>query len=176
MNARAQPKFSTATRLFMIRFVQRHLFVLKLLVAVSLLTAYSCKKGSGEQETPIDAKTMAIAGPIGSAEFVVEIADTAQTRAIGLSKRKSLPDRHGMLFIFDRPGRHPFWMKDTYIPLDLIFFDNDFKVVGIREHAEPLSLQMITIDTDYRYVLEVLAGSIRKYGIREDAIGRILSE
>ncbi len=144
------------------------------MLAVSLLTGPSCKKASFARAA--DLKTMTISNPIGPVEFSIEIADNNQTRARGLSHRKSLSPNSGMLFIFDESSRHTFWMKDTSIPLDLIFFDDTLKIIGVVENARPMSLAPLGVKKDSRYVLEVLAGTVKKYGIKENAIGRIVTE
>lgn len=95
--------------------------------------------------------------------FSVEIADTPQTRARGLMGRPSLHEYHSMLFQYDTLSRHVMWMKNTYVPLDLLFIDDSWRIVGMIEHAEPLSLKKLSVENESRYVLEMAHGLIRKH-------------
>jgi uncharacterized protein len=95
----------------------------------------------------------------------VELADTDAKRERGLMFRKELPDGHGMLFLFDEEGEHTFWMKDTLIPLDLIFADSSGKVTGIVARARPLTLEPRSGGPS-RMVLEVPGGWAAANGVR----------
>jgi uncharacterized protein len=95
----------------------------------------------------------------------VEVADTDPKRARGLMFRKELPDGQGMLFLFDEEGEHSFWMKDTLIPLDLIFVDSSGRVTGIVAGARPLSLELRSGGPS-RMVLEVPGGWAAARGVR----------
>jgi hypothetical protein len=95
----------------------------------------------------------------------VELADTPEKRERGLMFRKELPDGQGMLFLFDEEGEHSFWMKDTLIPLDLIFVDSTGKVTGIVARARPLTLEPRSGGTS-RMVLEVPGGWAAANGVR----------
>ena len=100
------------------------------------------------------------------AEFKVEAANTDKERARGLMFRKKLTKDRGMWFIFHEDENNPFWMKDTYISLDIIFVDNNTNIVSISENAQPMSIKPIYSQSKYRYVLEVPAGTVKKYGIK----------
>jgi len=95
----------------------------------------------------------------------IEIADTDYERTRGLMNRHSLPENAGMLFIFERPEPRSFWMRNTYIPLDIIFADGNQKVVTIQRRTEPLSYDAVQSKHDAKYVVEVNAGFCDKYGI-----------
>ncbi len=97
--------------------------------------------------------------------FQVEIASKPADLERGLMFRKTLPDRHGMLFIFPQESVVRFWMKNTYVPLDMIFIDAKGTVVKIAADAVPLSTADISSDVPALTVLEVPAGSAKKYGI-----------
>jgi uncharacterized membrane protein (UPF0127 family) len=95
----------------------------------------------------------------------VELADTDARRQRGLMFRKELPEGRGMLFLFDEEGEHSFWMKDTLIPLDLIFVDSSGRVTGIVARARPLTLEPRSGGTS-RMVLEVPGGWAAAHGVQ----------
>ncbi len=95
----------------------------------------------------------------------VELADTEAKRERGLMFRKELADGHGMLFLFDEEGEHTFWMKDTLIPLDLIYVDAAGRVTGIVARARPLTLEP-RIGGPSKMVLEVPGGWAAANGVR----------
>ncbi len=95
----------------------------------------------------------------------VELADTPEKRERGMMFRKELADGKGMLFLFDEEGEHSFWMKDTLIPLDMIFVDAAGRVTGIVSRARPLTLEP-RIGGPSRMVLEVPGGWAAEHGVR----------
>ncbi len=95
----------------------------------------------------------------------VEIADTPDTQTLGLMYRQHLDPDHGMLFVFQDERPHAFWMKNTSIPLDLIFIARDGRIVGIHANAEPFSLAPIDVGAPSRTVLEVNAGFAAAHGL-----------
>jgi uncharacterized membrane protein (UPF0127 family) len=95
----------------------------------------------------------------------VELAADEASRERGLMFRKELDDDRGMLFLFDDEGEHSFWMKNTLIPLDMIFVDDGGRVTGFVERAQPLNLRPRSGGTS-RYVLEVPGGWVARRGIR----------
>ncbi|WP_461307517.1 DUF192 domain-containing protein [Albidovulum sp.] len=110
--------------------------------------------------------------PGGTARFAVEIADDAGERAQGLMNRESLPRAAGMLFVYDRPGPVAFWMKNTLIPLDMLFIAADGRVGRVHENAIPGDLTPIPGPADTLMVLEINGGLARRLGIGEGAILR----
>jgi hypothetical protein len=96
----------------------------------------------------------------------VELARTDAERARGLMHRASLPDDRGMLFLFDEMEEHPFWMKDTLLPLDMIFIDEEGRIVGIVERAAPRTTTARTVGVPSRFVLEVNGGWTGARGVR----------
>ncbi len=101
----------------------------------------------------------------GRFPFRVELADTPETQARGLMYRKNLPPDHGMLFVFAEPRPVAMWMKDTFLPLDMIFLDATGRVVDIAERTEPLSTKIIQSRAPVRAVLEVNGGTARQIGL-----------
>ncbi len=96
----------------------------------------------------------------------VELARTDPERRKGLMDRPSLPEGTGMLFLFDQSAVQSFWMKNTLIPLDMLFIGEDGRIVGIVESAEPRTLTERTVGKSSRYVLEVNGGWSRAHGVR----------
>ena len=102
---------------------------------------------------------------IGKDKLITEVVVTPEQRATGLMNRFSLAPDHGMLFVFERPQPLGFWMKNTYIPLDMIFIGPSLKVVGVVENAEPQTTTLRTPGVPSQYVLEVNAGFTQAHGI-----------
>lgn len=101
----------------------------------------------------------------GVQRFSVEIADTAETRASGLMFRESMPRASGMLFVYPEPKHATFWMKNTPLPLDIIFADRTGRVTRVHENAVPLSEALIDGGPDVLYALEINAGLAGPLGI-----------
>lgn len=97
----------------------------------------------------------------GKNVFQVELATTPKELQFGLMYRKELADDQGMLFIFERPAIQSFWMKNTYIPLDIIFISDDWRIINIAENSGPCLLDPCTMyysSGPAKYVLEIKAG------------------
>jgi uncharacterized membrane protein (UPF0127 family) len=97
--------------------------------------------------------------------FSVEMATTEQEKETGLMYRKELADGKGMLFDFSPEQQVSMWMKNTYIPLDMIFIRADGRILRIAENTEPESTRIISSGGLAKGVLEVIAGTAKKYGI-----------
>jgi uncharacterized membrane protein (UPF0127 family) len=97
--------------------------------------------------------------------FQVEIANTDQERERGLMYRKSVPEGTGMLFDFGQERQVVMWMKNTYVSLDMIFIRANGTIARIAENTTPLSEARIYSGAPVKGVLEVAAGTARKYGI-----------
>jgi uncharacterized membrane protein (UPF0127 family) len=110
--------------------------------------------------------TVEIASRTGVHVFTVEVADTQAARERGLMGRRELPEDRGMLFNLFKDQKVGFWMKDTYIPLDIIFIGSDGRIVSIAEDSEPLSERVISSGGPVRAVLEVKGGTARRLGIQ----------
>ncbi|WP_156901181.1 DUF192 domain-containing protein [Nisaea denitrificans] len=98
--------------------------------------------------------------------FTVEVADTPETRASGLMFRKELADDAGMLFIYPGKQKISMWMKNTLISLDMLFLDRDGMILHISERTTPLSTQVISSRFRVKAVLEVVAGTVERLGLR----------
>jgi uncharacterized membrane protein (UPF0127 family) len=97
----------------------------------------------------------------------LEIADDDYQRETGLMYRESMEKNQGMLFIFDREEPRGFYMKNTNIPLDIIFLNSQNKIVSITRNAKPKSLQTIPSEIPAQYVLEVNAGLADEWNLSE---------
>ncbi|MEW5907798.1 MAG: DUF192 domain-containing protein [Patescibacteria group bacterium] len=101
-----------------------------------------------------------------------EIAETAMDQARGLMFRKELKENYGMLFTFDKEDYYPFWMKNTFLPLDIIWINNNFKIVDIQK-ALPCKEQSCATYHPVgpaRYVLETNSGFAQKNNIKIEDI------
>jgi uncharacterized membrane protein (UPF0127 family) len=113
-----------------------------------------------------DTQTLEIVTANGVHSFAVEFVANDADRAKGLMFRRELPEGRGMLFDFDRDQDIAMWMKNTYISLDMIFINADGRIRRIAENTEPLSLATIPSGGPVRGVLEVIAGTAKKLGIK----------
>lgn len=95
----------------------------------------------------------------------VEIAATNEKRALGLMYRRDLPESHGMLFFFPRQEPQSFWMKNTPLPLDILFIDSSLRIVSIARNTVPFSEKVIPSDKPAQFVLEVNGGFCQRHGI-----------
>ena len=102
----------------------------------------------------------------GAHRFEVEIANTDEKRTVGLMYRRSLGQNAGMLFLYEPPQPIAMWMRNTYIPLDMIFISPDNRVHRIVERTEPFSLQTIPSGGTVKGILEVNAGVAAKIGLK----------
>ena len=101
-----------------------------------------------------------------TASVQLEVASTPAAMERGLMYRTSLPDDAGMLFVFPEDDDHSFWMKNTLIPLDMLFIARDGRIVGIHPNAIPLSTAQISVGTPSAFVLEVNGGWAARHGVR----------
>jgi uncharacterized membrane protein (UPF0127 family) len=129
------------------------------LCLLALLPAAAGRLGAAEMQT------LEIASKSGVHAFAVEMALTPEEQSRGLMFRKTLPEGQGMLFDFKRDQELSFWMKNTYVSLDMIFIRGDGRILRIAENTEPLSERMVPSGGPVRAVLEVVAGTARKLGI-----------
>jgi len=109
--------------------------------------------------------TLEIASKTGVHSFTVEVVATDEERAKGLMFRRELPEGRGMLFDFRREQPVAFWMKNTYVPLDMIFIRADGRILRIAENTEPMSESLVPSGGPVLGVLEVIAGTAKKLGI-----------
>ncbi|MDE1936075.1 DUF192 domain-containing protein [Bradyrhizobium sp.] len=121
---------------------------------------------AGSAVYAVSVQPLEIVTKTGVRVFSVEMATTEAEKTTGLMYRKELPEGKGMLFDFTPEQEVSMWMKNTYIPLDMIFIRADGRILRIAENTEPLSTKIIPSRGLAKGVLEVIAGTAQKYGIR----------
>lgn len=97
----------------------------------------------------------------------LEIASTASERHVGLMYRREMDPNEGMLFIFPKEELQEFWMKNTYLSLDMLFLDSNLKIVGILSNVPPLTEDRRGVPRPSQYVIELLAGRAKQLGLKE---------
>jgi uncharacterized membrane protein (UPF0127 family) len=120
----------------------------------------------------ISEGTVTFQGPPGLSYLEVEVADTPQEHSTGLMSREVLGSGEGMLFIFDGDSARSFWMKNTLIPLDMIFINSSMDIVSMQEDVQPCDASCSCQCPSYRsgfpakYVVEANAGFAREHGLQ----------
>src|ERR1700682_5108064 len=135
----------------------------RLWVAMAAALAVWAFAGVGAEAASI--QPLEIVTKSGVQVFSVEMATTDQEKETGLMYRKELPDGKGMLFDFSPEQQVSMWMKNTFISLDMIFIRADGRILRIAENTEPFSTRIIPSGGLAKGVLEVIAGTAKKYGI-----------
>jgi uncharacterized membrane protein (UPF0127 family) len=107
--------------------------------------------------------------PGGKARFAVELADSPEERNRGLMFRESMPKSAGMLFVYETPRRASFWMKNTLIPLDMIFADAAGRVTHVHAMAKPKDTTSIPGGDGVQFVVEINGGLAARLGIKPEA-------
>ncbi|MBT2132581.1 DUF192 domain-containing protein [Aliiroseovarius lamellibrachiae] len=128
---------------------------------LSVLTSFSVTAANAAcREERVDLR-----GAWGQAGFTVEVAQTHRDRAKGLMGRTEMPLGQGMLFVYPFAHEPAFWMKNTLIPLDMLFLTTDGRVAFIHKNAQPGDLTPVSGGKGVRYVLELNGGLAEKIGI-----------
>lgn len=126
--------------------------------------------GKVEADTPI---ARFYNGETQVAEFFLEVADTYEEQKRGLMYRKTMRENWGMIFVYPFDEVHQFWMKNTYLPLDMLFIGADGVVRGVVENVEPLTLTARGIGEPSRHVLELKAGTSARLGIKAGSVMKL---
>jgi uncharacterized protein len=143
------------------------LYIFAALAALGAAFAlYSYTQAPSMTDTSPYSRTATIA--IGTTTIVAEVADTDARQERGLGGRTELPEGSGMWFVFEEDGLWPFWMKDTLIPLDMIWVAADGTIITIANNVQPESYPKVFGPVvPARYVLEVPGGFAERHGIAE---------
>ena len=121
--------------------------------------------GTGAAQAACSPETLELRGASGNQRFTVEVVDTPAEQAQGLMFREKLATSAGMLFVFPNPKRAQFWMKNTLIPLDMIFIDKAGVVTRVHPDAVPQDLTAIDGGPGVAFVLEINGGLAKRMGI-----------
>jgi uncharacterized protein len=146
--------------------------VLALLVVLCAALSPACAQTPGradfqpEQLRGFARDSLVIQRTNGRDTFHIWLADTPEQQQQGLMWIQKLPADYGMLFVLPQPRSMSMWMKNTYVPLDMVFFDAKGRILRIHEHAEPLSEAIIDSGVEVAGVLEILAGEARRRGVQ----------
>ena len=135
--------------------------ILALLTLVTLAPPLGAKGA-----VTFDTSPLVIETANGRHAFKVEVADTAERRMLGLMHRPSLPADAGMLFDFKTDQPVSMWMKNTRIPLDMLFIERDGRIANIAERTVPFSLASVSSKGAVRAVLELNGGTAARLGIK----------
>jgi uncharacterized membrane protein (UPF0127 family) len=136
-----------------------------LLISSVTLSLISPRPGHPQELAAQQLQPLEIATRTGVHVFAVELAVTPEQQAKGLMFRRELPEGRGMLFDFQKEQPASFWMKNTYIPLDMIFIRANGRILRVAENTVPLSEALVSSGGPVRAVLEVIAGTAKKLGI-----------
>jgi len=139
------------------KFIIFLIFILLIFAAFLLSLEYNLRSASGLRPLHIN-----------DTKIFVEVADTVQKQAQGLSGRDSLPENQGMLFVFNQPNYYSFWMKEMKFPLDFVWIDNK-QVAEITQNVQPQDYQppkTLTPKEKVDMVLEINAGEAEKLNIK----------
>lgn len=145
-------------------------------VIVAIAIALAGCSGGGGGNTPQQAASPApqtglpttavrISADGNTFDFTAEVATTAEQQQIGMMYRSSMQPDDAMLFVFDGQTYRTFWMKNTLIPLDMLFINSDKQIVDINHNAAPQSTNTFTSSAPAKYVLEIKGGYCQEHGI-----------
>lgn len=149
------PKAKTAKTKSALNLLCAAFIVVTLLVAVFIHRPKDCLEGYREDLTIRS----------GSYSMIVERTDSALARQTGLSGRKCIFEKTGMLFVFDQPDFHGIWMKDMNFPIDILWLDSTKKIVHIEKEVDPNTFDKVFYpSTPASYVLEISAGEVDRAG------------
>ena len=114
---------------------------------------------------PSPTATVTLAAPSGAQSVTVEVVKSPALLEKGLMYRRYMPPDRGMLFLMGEESEHHFWMRNTLIPLDIVFIKRDMTVAGVAANAKPLDETPVGVPTPSLYVLEVNGGWMAAHGI-----------
>jgi uncharacterized membrane protein (UPF0127 family) len=134
-----------------------------LLLALAWMIGFTACQPKNSDSSPFGLKVIRLT--MASTSLFAEVADTPQTSANGLMFRDSLPDDHGMLFVFEQPQTASFWMKNTRIPLSIAYIDSGGKILEIRSLKPRDETPVASTSGEVAFALEVNEGWFRRNGI-----------
>lgn len=141
-----------------------------------LLVLLLCARANGQDYTEADldeafARDVLVISTADQAciRFDIHIAVTREQQMRGLMFVRHMPEMSGMIFVYTRPDQRSMWMKNTYIPLDILFVKSNGEISSVAENTEPLSLKSISSKEPVTYVLELNAGTAERFGLTQGA-------
>lgn len=137
-----------------------------LTVAFMFMTLAAQAQETKPMRLPVDPQLLVFKTDKGDAAFGVEIANTDEARMRGLMWRTDFPQDRAMLFVFGKMRDIMMWMQNTPSPLDMVFLDDNGHVSAIHENAVPFSENIISSEGPAAYVVELLAGTVKKNAIK----------
>ena len=138
----------------------------RLAAHLAALAAVACASPKSSEPPARPVPRVIVETASGRHAVSVEVVRSDADRARGLMNRTKLDPEAGMLFVFEASDDHSFWMKNTFLPLDMIFVDEQGRVAGVLERVPPLTTEPRTIGRPSRYVLEVNGGWAAAHGVR----------
>lgn len=136
-------------------------------LGVGLLLVLAVISSAGAQQSPAFPKSaLTIETASGAHRFNIELAQTPEQMSFGLMFRKQMAPDAGMLFVYDTPRMAAMWMKNTFIPLDMLFIGADGRIVNIAERTVPHSEATIASNGPVRATLELNGGAAARLGIK----------
>jgi uncharacterized protein len=142
-----------------------HRRLLRYLRAI-VIGALLCAAAAASASVSFEESSLTVDAANGQFEFLVELALSPAQRGQGLMFRESLEEDRGMLFDFGKPQRATMWMRNTYVPLDMLFIDGNGQITQIAADTQPLSDAVIASREPVRAVLELRGGVSAKLGIK----------
>lgn len=142
------------------------------LLGVLFFVLNGCKEGSKKQikteniDFTKEGELSIFRGDSLIQSLDIEIAETEYETQTGLMYRESMEETQGMLFLFANPRLHSFYMKNTEFPLDILYIDQNQKLVTLKENAQPFDESGISSEVPVQYVLEINAGLSEKWGLQ----------
>lgn len=151
---------------FFLKYIKKILAII-ILLAVIFIIFLTIHENNPINKANSDIRPKITEISINNNIIIAEVVDTADLMARGLSGRSGLNENEGMWFVFAKDGNYGFWMKDMNFPIDIIWFDKDFKIVYLQKNILPETYPTVFYpNADSRYVLEVNAGFSEKHKIK----------
>jgi uncharacterized membrane protein (UPF0127 family) len=139
------------------------------LVLVGFLSACIVSACAQSSKLPVVEGRFLTTSGAETPSFKLEVCANDGERSMGLMYRRALAKDAGMIFLFPEERHNSFWMKNTYIPLDMVFVGRDMKVVGVLHNVPPLNELPRSVGKPSMYVLEFAAGTMKVQGVEEGA-------
>ena len=141
--------------------------VWRALVIVGTLFSPACERDKAQRaaDARADAESGTVRMQIGNQQFTLEVAATPKSQQLGLMHRQSMPADRGMIFVFPQERQLSFWMKNTLIPLDIVYADKAGKVVSVKQ-MKPMDETPVPSDAPAKYAIELNQGTANRVGVK----------